>query len=478
MDLFSAQRSHFFRPLVSKHRELIVACLKAFYDRLYSPDTSYGFHVNRGELRELFATVIRDFPFQGSEDALELESEEDALDTSDEYTLASSIMRVLMKNGWLEEYLDKATMANAYRFARQAKVVTKSFIELEQRTIRTKQRNVRNTRNALLAFFEHADPYDLADAHAYSLQVIEDLNDEIADLDDRKARMLRSAASGAAIAEFLDYMEGHFKPELAVKLAADSVERHRRTIVDLIDRIRAWPLDEREAVDTKLRPMIPPQMDLARGESPTIGLVSRIEQAIDAAYHSKLSELRASLSSFSRAATQLIRQQVSMRQGLGEQVISQVVHKLGELDNEQQDRMLERIGQGIKLTHVGLVDPGGLRLRKQNERPELSTAAESREPTDEEKMRIVMDQAESTAFTVSPLIIRDFLLALIGEGGGIRLSSLKPTDPPAILSIMHAIEAASTSLADRGERLEVVPLDETFDTPYMTADDFIIRKAS
>ncbi|MBD3671367.1 MAG: hypothetical protein HUJ29_11375, partial [Gammaproteobacteria bacterium] len=182
MDLFSGQRSHFFRPLVSKHRELIVACLKAFYDRLYSPDTSYGFHVNRGELRELFASVIRDLPLQGADEFLELESEEDALDTSDEYTLASSIMRVLMKNGWLEEYLDKATMANAYRFSRPAKVVTKSFIDLEQRTIRTKQRNVRNTRNALLAFFEHADPYDLAAAPAYSLHVTEALNDELPDL--------------------------------------------------------------------------------------------------------------------------------------------------------------------------------------------------------------------------------------------------------------------------------------------------------
>ncbi|MBD3670889.1 MAG: hypothetical protein HUJ29_08950, partial [Gammaproteobacteria bacterium] len=318
----------------------------------------------------------------------------------------------------------------------------------------------------------------LADAHAYSLQVIEDLNDEIADLDDRKSRMLQSAASGAAISEFLDYMEGHFKPELAVKLAADSVERHRRTIVDLIDRIRTWPPENLEAIDAKLRPMIPAQMDIARGESPTLSLTARIEQAIDSAYHSKLSELRASLSSFSRAATQLIRQQVSMRQGLGEQKIGRALHCLGELAPDAQDEMLLKIGQGIRLTQVGLVDPGGLRLRKQNERPELATHSESREPSFDERMQIVMDQAESTAFTVSPLIIRDFLLAMIGEGEGIKLSALEPSDPPAILSIMHAIEAASTSLADRGERLELVPLDETFDTPYMTADDFLIRKAS
>lgn len=477
MELFTPQRSQFFRPLVSKHRELIILCLKAFYDRLYSPDNNYGFHVSRGELRELFAEMIRDFTFQESETALELESDEDALDTSDEYTLASSVVRLLMKHGWLEEYLDKATMANAYRFSRPAKVVTKSFIELEQRTIRTKQRNVRNTRNALLAFFEQGDPFDLADAHAYSLQIIEDLSDEIADLDDRKSRMLRSAASGGTIAEFLDYMENHFKPELAVKLAADSVERHRRVIIDIIDKIRSWSPEQLEAVDKKLRPMIPPKMDIASGESPTHSLASSIEQAIDTAYHSKLSELRASLSGFSRAATQLIRQQVSMRQGLGEQLISRVVHKLSSVDDEQQDALLEQIGASINLTSAGLVDPASFHLRKQHERPELATLSKNREPSRDERMQILMQQAESSAFTISPLMIRDFLLAMVGEQG-IKLSALSPNDPPSILTIMHAIEAASSSLQGKGECLEVIPLNETFDTPYMTADDFLIRKVS
>lgn len=478
MELFTPQRSQFFRPLVSKHRELIVACLKAFYDRLYSPDNNYGFHVSRVELRELFANMIRDFTFQEADAALELESDEDALDTSDEYTLASSVMRLLMKHGWLEEYLDKATMANAYRFSKPAKVVTKSFIELEQRTIHTKQRNVRNTRNALFAFFEHGDPFDLADAHAYSLQIIEDLSDEIADLDDRKSRMLKSAAAGGTIAEFLDYMENHFKPELAVKLAADSVERHRRSIIDLVDRIRAWPAEQIEACDKKLRPMIPANMDLARGESPTLGLAERVQQAIDTAYHSKLSELRASLSSFSRAATQLIRQQVSMRQGLGEQLISRVVHRLGAMDEAEQNQALEQLGNSINLTHVGLVDPASFSLRKQHERPELSTASSvQRQPTADERVQIAMAQAESTAFTISPLMIRDFLLAMVGENG-VKLSALKPDDPPAILTIMHAIEAASSSLQGKGESLEVVPLNQTFDTPYMTADDFLIRKLS
>jgi len=477
MELFTPHRSQFFRPLVSKHRELIVACLKAFYDRLYSPDNNYGFHVSRGELRELFANMIRDFTFQEADAALELESDEDALDTSDEYTLASSVMRLLMKHGWLEEYLDKATMANAYRFSRPAKVVTKSFIELEQRTIRTKQRNVRNTRNALLAFFEGGDPFDLADAHAYSLQIIEDLSDEIADLDDRKSRMLKSAASGGTIGEFLDYMENHFKPELAVKLAADSVERHRRRIIDLLDKIRAWSPEQVEAVDLKLRPMIPRNMDLARGESPSLSLAARIEQAIDTAYHSKLSELRASLSGFSRAATQLIRQQVSMRQGLGEQLISRAVHKLSSVNEAEQDRLLEQIGAGINLTSVGLIDPASFHLRKQQEKLELSTHSEHREPSMDERLQIMMEQAESSAFTVSPLMIRDFLLAMVGEHG-IRLSALSPSDPPAILTIMHAIEAASSSLEGKGECLEVIPLHETFETPFMTADDFLIRKVS
>lgn len=479
MNFFSESRQQFFRPLVSKHRALVVACLRAFYDRLYSPESSFQFHVERLELRDLFAQVIRDEAIVAQEEALQLEMDEpDTWDETDEYALASSIIRLLMKHGWLEEYLDRASMLNAYRFTRVGKSFAKTFIEQENRTIRTRQRNVRNTRNALMAFFDGGDPYDLADAHAHSLQIIEDLSDEIADLDDRKQRMLKSAASGGAIGEFLDYMENHFKPELAVKLAADSVERHRHTILDLLDKVRHWPEEQREAIDKQLRPLIPEAMYIAQGDSPVLILLTRIEQAIDTAYHNKLSELRATLSSFSRAATQLIKQQVAMRSGLKEHRISQVVARIGAASEAEQDQMLDRLAAQINITQIGLLDPGMLRLRRLTERAIVSTESQRYEPSLEERRTIAMQQAESTAFTVSPLHIRDYLLGMLRDGEELKLSSLKPSDPPAILGIMHAIEAASASLAVGGERLEIIPLNETFETPFMTADDFLIRKAS
>lgn len=479
MNFFTEERQQFFRPLVSKHRHLVVACLRAFYDRLYSPEASFQYHVERQELRDLFADVIREQAQYSQEEALQLEMDEpETWDETDEYALASSIIRLLMKHGWLEEYLDKSTMLNAYRFTRVGKTFAKTFIEQENRTIRTRQRNVRNTRNALRAFFDDADPYDLADAHAHSLQIIEDLSDEIADLDDRKQRMLKSAAAGGAIGEFLDYMENHFKPELAVKLAADSVERHRHTILDLLDKIRHWSGEQRADIDRQLRPLIPEAMYIAQGDSPIMILLTRIEQAIDTAYHNKLGELRATLSSFSRAATQLIKQQVAMRGGLNEHLISKVVQHIGSVSEEQQDQLLERLAEQINITQVGLLDPGMLRLRRLTERAVVSTESKRYEPSLDERRNIAMNQAEQTAFTVSPMIIRDYLLGLLHGGEELKLSSLNPTDPPSILGIMHAIEAASASLASSGQQLEIVPLNETFETPFMTADDFLIRKAS
>ena len=45
------ERRHFFRPLSGKHREVIVACVRALYERLHGPSADYAQNLSRDRTR-------------------------------------------------------------------------------------------------------------------------------------------------------------------------------------------------------------------------------------------------------------------------------------------------------------------------------------------------------------------------------------------------------------------------------------------
>jgi hypothetical protein len=58
---FEGERARFFRPLNSSRRELVVACLRALYQRLHSPSADQHQNLTRELLRELLLPVVREY---------------------------------------------------------------------------------------------------------------------------------------------------------------------------------------------------------------------------------------------------------------------------------------------------------------------------------------------------------------------------------------------------------------------------------
>jgi len=112
---------------------------------------------------------------------------------------------------------------------------------------------MRSARKALQAFLDTRDEDELLDAHDYASRVVQDLQDDIEYFRTLMQTLTREALTQQlAWSEFNDFLEHRFGKEMSVRLVADSVDRHRSQIVELLDQIRAWPAEQRLRLDAAL----------------------------------------------------------------------------------------------------------------------------------------------------------------------------------------------------------------------------------
>ena len=188
---FEAERERFFRPLNSARRELVAICLRTLYERLHGPSADYAHNLNRDELKELLMPAVQ--LHQERLDTVDGQDELNAAETDDPNQLASLLVRVLVQDGWLEQYPDRQGLVTAFRFSRPGKLFAEAFWALH-RPSRSRQRNMRGCRNALdAALSERGDAHDLVDAYEYAEKVIEDLTEGIDDLQERVRHLRRHA---------------------------------------------------------------------------------------------------------------------------------------------------------------------------------------------------------------------------------------------------------------------------------------------
>ena len=99
---FEGDRSRFFRPLNSTRRELVVACLRALYERLHGPTADYSHNMTLDALRELMFPVVRDHLDREVPEAEHDEFNEP--EANDPQQLTTLLMRALLADGWLERF--------------------------------------------------------------------------------------------------------------------------------------------------------------------------------------------------------------------------------------------------------------------------------------------------------------------------------------------------------------------------------------
>lgn len=122
---FDAERTRFFRPLNSARRELVAACLRTLYERLHGPSADYAHNLNREDLKDLLMPEVQ--AHQARLDSADQQDELGAVETDDPAQVASLIIRILVQDGWLEQFPDRQGLVTAFRFTRPGKLFAEAI---------------------------------------------------------------------------------------------------------------------------------------------------------------------------------------------------------------------------------------------------------------------------------------------------------------------------------------------------------------
>lgn len=470
---FSDQRIHFFRPLTGKYREQVVECLRLLHARLYGANADYGESLKRDQVMDIFSEAITRAPL--------LEGDDDEVSApKSPREQAGWILNLLVEHGWLERQVDHATFQSTYPFSRIGRLFTLPLVEADSRSVRTRHRNTRNTLNALEAFYRNAQVYDLLDAYEFSERIIADFTDVIAELEERKRELVREVETEQLIQkaseQFFQFMEQRFQPDVAIRLSADSVEKHRDKIQEVVDRIRARPKAWKVAAERELRRLAP---DLATdaNTSVLIHILDSIETRMQNAAAIMLPALRRTLQGFTRRADIIMRQLSYLHSQQHNDVVA-ICRELAKLPAHEFDARMDQAGGTLASLKLTLVDPAAVRLKERRTRPPVQSLMEELPPPNPDALReLAIQQLLDLAFTVSGNGIRDYLVKGLGQSYRINTRHLPVNSAADLLALSHIIELGGSDQGIPGYRVIIEPTGATIENEhyFKTRDEFNIE---
>lgn len=499
---FDDSREHFFSPLTGKYRELVAECLRLLYQRLYTDLRDYGHALNRDQLLDIFKEAIARAPILDADNGVDSDEVEDAgVDAGEgrfrtQRDLASFIINRLIDNGWLEKQVDETSLQSSYGFSRMGRLFTQPFADHHASEFRTRNRNTRNTRNSLQAFYEQGEIHDLLDAYEYSERIISDFTDVIAELEARKRQLVREVESRQLIQqasdEFFDFMEKVFKPDLEVRLSADSVEKYRDQISEIITRIRrkrrygqgdeeTAAKDWRAVMEIRLRKALPQKVvpGVSLLETLLQGIDSRLKNACDI----MLPALRRALNTFTQRADIIIRQ-LSYINSRGQDDLMDIYKSLGGLSGEQQDQLFNQFADEVSGLHMGFIDPAQIQLRAPRGLQYIRSTLDEDKALDQEAQKeLFIQQALDRAFILQSSSVRDYVHQALAQRGEISSRELCAENMQQLLNLSHAIEIGAAEnfssqfrfeVSQQADWLHAAPLVAS-DTYFHARDEFVIR---
>lgn len=470
---FSDQRLHFFRPLTGKYREQVVECLRLLHARLYGANADYGESLKRDQVIEIFSEALVRAPLLEGDD-------DDGAAPRNPREHAGWILNLLVEHGWLERQVDHATFQSTYPFSRVGRLFVLPLVEADSRRVRTRHRNTRNTLNALEAFSRNAQAYDLLDAYEFSERIIADFTDVIAELEERKRELVREVESEQLIQnaseQFFQFMEQRFQPDVAIRLSADSVEKHRDEVQKVVERIRHKPREWKTAAERELR-RLAPDLVVDPASSVLVHILDSIETRMQNAAAIMLPALRRTLQGFTRRAD-IIMRQLSYLHAQQQNDVVAICRELAKLPAKEYEERMRQAGHGLASVKVGLVDPASVRLRERRERPPVQSVVEELPPPSPEALReLAIQQMLDRAFSVSGSGMRDYLTSALGQSYRISTRHLPVNSAPDLLALSHIIELGGADQGISGYRVLIEPTGEKVtDEHYFKArDEFNIQ---
>ena len=465
---FEAERQRFFRPLSSSRRELISACLRALFERLHGPAADYAHNLNREALKELITPVVREH-----QNELDTEADQDEFNTAeaaDPQLLTATVIRALLRDGWLEQFPDRNGLVTAFRLSRPGKLFAEAFWALH-RPSRSRQRNMRGCRNALeAALSERGDAHDLVDAYEYAEKVIEDLTDGIDYLQERIRHLMQEATVHSQWDDFVEFLD-RFQRDYSKQLTADSVTLNRQVIRQKIELLRV-SLDSQKfrRVEEQLHDIAQWAVKEHSGPSVFEWLLDRVEDIVNAACDTKQPTFVRAMDTYIRRITGLVQQSMMLRTGQNRHAYLNVIAKLAERDKAGQDKLLQAIGEQISCVEVRLLDPSSFKLRSATQRRKASTISVQPRASRAARLESFMKRAESEAFAVANEELASKLrgdLRLFKHP--IRLSSLPPETARDLISNMQAVEAVRNA---KGRDLTATRLPGRVENEFYSGYDY------
>jgi len=443
---FENERRKFFRPLNSSRRELVVACLRALYERLHGPTADYSHNMTRDALRELLFPVVREHV-----DRAVPEAEQDEFngpESSEPHQLTALLIRALLSDGWLEQFADRHGLVTAFRFSRPGKLFAEALWALD-RPSRSRQRNMRGCRNALdAALLLRGDAHDLVDAYEYAEKVIEDLTEGIDYFQGLVRHLMQNASVHTQWGEFVEFLD-RFEREYSRQLTSDNAMLNRQAIQQNLDRLRAVPDAKFKRMDEQLHDIAHWAAKEHTGSSVYDWMLSRIEDIVDAACESKQPGFVKAMETYMKRVNGLALQSMMLRSGQTRHAYLAAIQKLSESPKDGQDRLLARIGEHLSTAEVRLLDPASFKLRTATQRRKAVTITVRPRASREERLAAAMARAESEAFSIPNDLVAEKLRAdLRLFRHPIRVSALPTESARDVIRAMQAVEAARSAGGD------------------------------
>lgn len=466
---FEGERARFFRPLNSSRRELVVACLRALYQRLHSPSADQHQNLNRELLRDVLLPVVREYQDNVVQDAAA--DEFNSPEADDPLQLTTVLIRVLMADGWLEVFGDRHGLVNAYRFSRPGKFFAEAIWAMD-RPSRSRQRNMRGCRNALDAALEDkGDAHDIVDAFEYAENVIKDLSEGIDYFQELVRSLIQTALMHSEWGEFVEFLD-RFQRDYARQLTSDNATLNRQAIRQKLEKLRMVPEAKFRRMDAQLHDVAHWAVAEFSGNSLYDWMLDLIEDKVDAACESKQPGFLKAMETYLKRVNDLALQSMMLRAGQSRHAYLAVIQKVATSIPADQNRLLEAIGERIAASEVRLMDPSSFKLRTASQRRKAVTVSIRPRPNREERLAAAMARAESEAFSISNEEIAQGLRAdLRLFQHPLRLSSLPARTARDVTKVMQTVEATRT---DAGGDFQVRKLPTRLENDSYIGSDYEI----
>ena len=479
---FVDENANFFRPLVGRYREVVVSCLRELYSRLYSWDADYNVHLNREDVLTIFQGAISRTAILESDPDMDASDEtDDNLSVQDR---AAKVLRRLMECGWITDYMDSVTMRKSYQLSPTGRRFCAPFVrDFEELLPQTK--NTRTTLSLLNNFYnsvltDKPNPQDLLFAVHSSSKVVIDLNSLIEELDEKKRYLIKVVNKDLEEAkqagdDIMGYVRNRLVPELRTRIKTDSIERYKSEILGIIDRLHALPNDKKAHIERALRSETYRERLPGNPASILLWALDTIDTCLNKACELKVPELRHQADSFMRRMQLLIDHLTTISYGEHEhESIFKVVSELKTMAEEDFNSVLDGSLNDLGHVRMGLINPSKVRLPIQREKQVIDdTVTEPVEETAEQKRQRYILNALEKLFAVNTTRIRESAIKELANGRKLQASDVLIGDVDSLLFVLNGPVVGS--IANEKNDFIVHPVGQTYENPYLIADDYEIE---